>query len=74
MRAGEWKAVEAACANNHTSRPSEADVMKIYHLPTGLFEVFEATDVAATAAGMVQAKAVLAIAKIHDVSCHCFQC
>lgn len=71
MRVGDWKVVVAACANNETNRPSEDDVMEIYHLPT---DPFEAKDVAASAAGTTQAKVFLAIAKKHDVSCHCFQC
>jgi hypothetical protein len=71
MRVGDWKVVVASCANNETNRPSEDDVMEIYHLPS---DPFEAKDVVASAAGMAQAKVALDIAKKHDVSCHCFQC
>jgi hypothetical protein len=71
MRVGEYKVVVAACANNQTNRPSAADVMEIYHLPS---DPFESKDVAATAAGAAFAKKALGIAEKHDVSCHCFQC
>jgi len=71
MRVGDWKVVVAKCANNQTNRPSKADVMEIYHLPS---DPFEAKNVNATAAGVAQAKVFLTIAKKHDVSCHCFQC
>lgn len=71
MRVGDYKVVVAACANNATNRPSNMDVMEIYHLPS---DPFEATDIAATPVGKRQATIFLGVAEKHDVSCHCFQC
>ena len=68
----EWKGVVPHCANTTSLRPSAADAMQVYHLPT---DPFETTDIAERAAG----KAPLALlrgtlAEDPTLSCHCFQC
>jgi arylsulfatase A-like enzyme len=69
LRSGDWKIVVPHCSASLV--PSEKDETLVYHLPT---DPFEAHNLNATDEGKQQQAALFALAKKHNITCHCFQC